>query len=334
MLVLSSIFPTLFYLFISSNTDWKKNEIIGFAQGTNYSVLYYTKSNTVSKMQIDSIFGTIDYSLSIYNEHSLISKFNASKKGIQVDEHFINVVRRSSEIHNTTKGLFDITILPLMELWGFKQKGIMPVQPSKIEIQSIRKCVGMNLLEIKGNNVVKKKPCVKIDVNGIAQGYSVDVVTQFLLSHNISNFIVEVGGEVRVNGRHQPSGKMMRVGIQMPKENDSILVPTQKIIIIGNGAITTSGNYRKFYESKAKKISHLMNPKSGKPIDNDLISVTVFAKDAATADGFDNALMVLGLKKAIKFAENSTEIEAYFIYKDKLGKVKDTATVNFYKFIQ
>ena len=146
--------------------------------------------------------------------------------------------------------------------------------------------------------------------------------------------MVEVGGEIRVSGRRQPSGDMMRVGIQSPSKHDSLPTVIQKIVEISSGAITTSGNYHKFYESKGEKVSHLMNPKTGLPVVNDLISVTIYAKDAITADGYDNTLMAMGLKESLLFLKKNKELEAYFIYKDKKGTVKDTATTGFYVLVR
>ncbi len=313
---------------------WNKYQINGFTQGTTYNITYYAAERNIGEHQIDSIFNTIDQSLSMYQEHSLINQFNASAKGVTADAHLINVMQRSQEINRETRGLFDITLLPLMEVWGFHKKGMTPSTPNAKTLKAIKGCIGNSLLERKGNQLLKKKPCVQIDVNGIAQGYTVDVVANFLLAHKINNFLVEIGGEIRVNGTRQPSGELMKVGIQSPSKEVAFAHSIQKIVQIPSGAITTSGNYQKFYESKGKRISHLMNPKTGVPIQNDLISVTVYAKDAITADGYDNALMAMGLKKAFRFLKKNKELEAYLIYKDKNGQVKDTATTGFYRLIK
>jgi thiamine biosynthesis lipoprotein len=181
--------------------------------------------------------------------------------------------------------------------------------------------------------LIKTKPCVKLDVNGIAQGYSVDVIADFLEKNGISNYIVEIGGEIRVNGK-KPGGGKMKIGIEAPGDYASEPSIMQQVVELDNGAITTSGNYRKYYESKGKKITHIINPLTGYAVDNELISVTVFAKDAITADAFDNALMLMGLKRALQFVREEKDLEAYFIYQKLDGSVSDTASAGFYQLIK
>jgi thiamine biosynthesis lipoprotein len=327
-LIIALLFPP------SSQEVWNKYQINGFTQGTTYSVTYYAKERSVSESQLDSIFNRIDASLSIYDAQSLISQFNDSKDGVLMDSHFKNVIQRSMEIYQDTDGLFDITVLPLMEAWGFGKKGIVATEPNAELIKKIQQNIGTNLLKIKSNSLSKKKSKVRIDVNGIAQGYSVDVVADFLEQKKIVNYLVEIGGEIRIKGKRQPSGELMKIGIESPTNHEHLPKSYQKIVSIPEGAITTSGNYQKFYESKGKKIAHLMNPKTGYPLQNDLISVTVFASNAITADGYDNALMAMGLKKAFQFVSKRKKLEAYFIYKDDNGVVKDTATTGFYSFFR
>jgi thiamine biosynthesis lipoprotein len=206
--------------------------------------------------------------------------------------------------------------------------------PDFATIQSLKNCVNSAYLYRQGNKLLKKKPCIKIDVNGIAQGYSVDVLAGFLEIHGITNYLVEVGGEIRVKGHKQPGNEKMKIGIEAPGDNDFQLSMIRKIIVTDSGAITTSGSYRKFYESEGKRISHIIDPRTGYSAQNELISVTVYARDAITADAFDNALMVMGLQKALQFVERRNDISAHFIYRTKTGAVADTASTRFYKLLQ
>ncbi|MDP9230480.1 MAG: FAD:protein FMN transferase, partial [Bacteroidota bacterium] len=262
-----------------SQPSLKDFHITGFAQGTTYHVTYYGKDSIITKKQIDSILLVIDSSLSIYKSYSRIVAFNNSKTGITIDEHFRKVVEKSLDTYRQTNGLFDITVLPLVEVWGF---GVKPIKsfPDSATIRSLLTCVSSKYLQMKGNFLGKSKPCVKIDVNGIAQGYSVDVIADFLEKNGINNYIVEVGGELRVHGRKKTGDKLFKVGIETPSDNDFGAHPLEKILVVDSGAITTSGNYRKYHESKGKKISHLMDPRTGYSIQNEMISVTVYAKDA------------------------------------------------------
>lgn len=300
--------------------------LTGAAQGTSYTINYYAAWQVVSKNQIDSILNKIDSSMSVYKPYSLITEFNNSKSGVKMDEHFKNVAEKSLEISKNSNGIFDITVYSLVSAWGFG-----PIKPANLpdssQIKAILKNVGYQHLKIKGNELIKDNPNVKIDVNGVAQGYSVDVVADFLEKNKIDSYIVEIGGELRVKGE-KPDNEKFKVGIEAV--NDSDFSPIQKYIEIDSGAITTSGNYRKFYQAGNKKVNHLIDPKTGYYLQNDLISVTVYAKDAITADGYDNVLMGLGFKNAMTFLANRKDLSAYLVYKQN-GIVRDTCSAGFPK---
>jgi thiamine biosynthesis lipoprotein len=311
--------------------DLQKFQINGTAQGTTYHITYYAVESLVSKRQIDSILDKIDSSLSLYKSYSLINQFNNSKHGLLADEHFIKVVKKAQQVHKKTNGRFDITVYPLTVAWGFgaQKKDSMP---DDVMIRNMLPCVNSGLLYWKANKLMKKKPCVKIDANGIAQGYSVDVIADFFEQTGIQNYIIELGGEIRVKGR-KPGNKKMSVGIETPGEEADFSM-IEKIVYLDKGAITTSGNYRRYYESKGKKISHLLNPKTGYSVQNELISVTVYAKDAITADGYDNAIMGMGLKKGLAFVDKNKNLAAHFIYRKNDGTVADTMSKRFLVLLQ
>jgi thiamine biosynthesis lipoprotein len=313
-------------------TEWKSFRISGFAQGTTYAITYYAADSFASKFQVDSILGNLDSSLSLYKPYSLINGFNYAANGLEIDTHFSNVLRKSFLVYKETNGLFDITVKPLVDAWGF---GVTKIDslPSEEEINSVRKCIGTNKLALEKNYLSKTKNCVQIDLNGIAQGYSVDVIAEFLESKGIKDYLVELGGEIRVNGRKQPSGEKMKIGIETPNADEFGDTVLQKLIAIEKGAVTTSGSYRKYYESNGKKITHIINPKTGYPVENELISVTIYAKNAMTADAYDNAVMLMGLKQGIKFIEKRKDIAAYFIYKTHDGKIAGKASSRFKKLI-
>lgn len=312
---------------------FRKIQFSGFAQGTTWHTTYYAKDTLVTKRQIDSILSVLDSSLSVYKPYSTIVAFNNSKAGIEIDKHFKKVVAKSIDTYWQTNGLFDITVLPLVEAWGFGAKA-PEKEPDSAKIRSLLNCVGSKYLQLKNKTLIKSKPCVKIDVNGIAQGYSVDVVADFFMARGVTNYIAEIGGEIRAHGRKQPGNAAFKIGIEAPSDNEFERAPVEKVVVIGDGAITTSGNYRKYHESNGKKISHLMDPGTGYSVQNELISVTVYAKDAMTADAYDNALMAMGLKSAIQFVEKRPDLAAHFIYRLPNGSVADTATKRFYKLIQ
>jgi thiamine biosynthesis lipoprotein len=332
------IFLSIFAFFIISSCRVSRRaelrsrayKIEGFAQGTSYQITYYTESAIISSSSINQLFSELDSSLSIYKPYSLINQFNNSANGLIMDDHLFKVVLRSMKIWKESEGVFDISILPIVEAWGFGAKK-HSIEPSNTEIARALSCSGSDKIRIEGKKLIKTIPCLKIDVNGIAQGYSVDVIAKHLESKGVQNYLIEIGGEIRVKGRKQPGNQLMRIGIEQPAEmriNEPII---QKVIELQGGAITTSGNYRKFIQNGSKKLSHLIDPKTGRPIENKMISVTVKTKDAMSADGYDNVLIGLGIEKSFDFLKKHRGLEAYFIYQDDHGVVRDTASAGFFK---
>ncbi len=317
-------------LITQAQQPFQKIFIEGTAQGTTYHITYYAADSIVRKAQIDSIFKALDQSLSIYQPTSNISRFNKASKRLKIDHHLATVVRRSLEVWKDTEGLFDITVQPLVKAWGF---GVKPVDqyPDSSAIAAILPCVGTEKISLQGNRLIKQKRCVTIDVNGIAQGYSVDVIANFLQANALTTYIVEVGGEIRIKGK-KPDGSPMKIGIEAPDFANNRTQIMQRIISMEEGAVTTSGNYRKFHESKGTRINHIIDPVTGFPINNELISVTLMAPDAITADAYDNALMSMGLAKAMEFVESREDLAAFFIYKNKEGTISDTASSRFQKY--
>lgn len=328
--MLSRYLPLLIvYALVSyiSPNELQKIQLSGVAQGTTYHITYYAIDSALTQKQADSIFLVMDSSMSLYKPWSVISRFNQSEKEMVIDTHLAKVVVKSLEVSRESGGLFDITVQPLVKAWGFGNKKVTHY-PTKKNIRSILQCVGTEKIRLDQLNLSKTKPCVTIDVNGIAQGYTVDQIASFLEQRFVTHYIVEVGGEIRVRGR-KPDGTAMKIGIEAPGDYDNEPSMMQKIVSLENGAITTSGSYRKFHESKGGKFSHIINPQTGYPIKNDLISVTVIAGDAMTADAYDNVLMALGLEKALQFVEERKELAAYFIYKKPDGSIGDTASTRF-----
>lgn len=302
----------------------------GEAQGTTYHITYYAGDSLVPKAAIEAVFREVDSSLSIYKPYSLVSRFNQSEKGIQMDRHLEKVVRTSLDIYQTTQGISDITVYPLVNAWGFGPVKLVR-EPDSVGIRQILSCVGAGKLHIRDGWLMKDTACVQIDLNGIAQGYTVDLLADLLEAKGINNYMVEVGGEIRVRGKKYPSGEFMKLGIEAPSNEALQQTVIYKVIQPQSGAITTSGNYRKFHMSGGKRISHLIDPASGYPFSNELISVTIYAQKAIMADGYDNALMGMGLSKGLQFMAAHPEMEAYFIYHKANGVIADTATRGFYK---
>ena len=328
---MSRLFLYFFFAFFLLSFDqpsgFRKIQIDGLAQGTTYHIVYYASDTVVYKRQVDSILDKIDSSLSLYKSYSLINQFNYSRDGVIPDEHFRKVIKKAIEVYHHTNGLFDITVEPLTTAWGFGPVKTTTL-PDSTTIRNILPCVNTTLLYWKKKKLKKRKPCVRLDANGIAQGYSVDVLADFFESKGLKNYVIELGGEIRAKGHKYPGKEKMKIGIETPGDDPEFSL-IEKVVWLDKGAITTSGNYRRYYESNGKKITHLLNPKTGYSLQNELISVTVYAKDAITADGYDNALMVMGLNKAIEFVEKRKDMAAHFIYQKKDGTIADTMTKRF-----
>lgn len=290
----------------------------GYAQGSTYSIIFDNKKNldpAEVRQKVEKILSDFDMSLSNYKDSSVISRINRNEDVI-ADSFLTEVFSKSSEISRMTDGAFDITVGPLVKAWGFGPDSHKSFNESKRD--SLLKLVGMDKVSLVNGRVVKTDPHIVIDFNAIAQGYSVDVVCRFFDSIGIRNYLVEIGGEVRAKGRK--GANMWRIGIDKPEDNN--MVPGQNlqaVIKISDQAISTSGNYRKFYIEDGVKYSHEINPKTGYPAKNTLLSVSVIADECAMADGLATAFMVMGKDKTIEFLGIHPEFEVFLVYSDEKG---------------
>jgi thiamine biosynthesis lipoprotein len=199
-------------------------------------------------------------------------------------------------------------------------------------IYNLLDLVGMEKVVIRNNKLIKQSPGIKLDFNAIAQGFSVDLICDFLNKQGIENYLVEIGGEVSTKGVNK-NGVLWRIGIDKPIESNLSVRELQAIVQLKDMAIATSGNYRKFYEENGVKYSHTINPKTGYPERTNLLSATVLTKECIIADAFATAFMVMGLEKSYNFVKNNPELEAFFIYADENGDFQVKATDGFKKLI-
>jgi FAD:protein FMN transferase len=311
---------SLVFLVSCGNKDFEKVYFSGNAQGTTYNIVYFSPEGKNLKHEVDSLLLSFDYSLSTYNPASLISKINSNTREVVLDTFFVTVLNRSLEIAKKTNGLFDVTIAPIVNAWGFGFTKKAEVTPELID--SLRQFTGFEKVWLEDNQLVKTDKRLMLDFNAIAQGYSVDVVGKYLQNQGIDNFMVEIGGEVFASG-NKPEGKPWKVGIDTPKENLDER-ELKAIIELNNRGLATSGNYRKYYEENGVKYSHTIDPRTGYPAMHNLLSATVIAKDCMTADAYATAFMVMGLEKSKEFINDNIEpdLEALFIYSDEKGELK------------
>lgn len=294
-------------------------KIEGKAQGTTYHITYFDKQNRNLQPQIEKILQNFDKSVSTYLPTSIISRINSNDKNVIVDKYFIACFNKAKEVWKNTDGAFDPTVYPLVNAWGFGPGKKQKIEKEKID--SILKFVGFNLIELEGDKVVKKDPRVALDFNAFAQGYSVDVVSEFLNSKGITSYIVEIGGEVYAKGK-KPNGDNWTIGIEKPIDNKESTNPLKAIAKLENLAISTSGNYRRFIIEDGVKYSHHIDPKTGYPTKNNLLSASIFAKECISSDANATGVLVMGLEKAKEFLEAHPELQAYLIYSDEQGNYR------------
>lgn len=301
--------------------------INGEAQGTTYAIKYFDVQNRNFKKQIDSILIDFDKCLSLYRPDSELSEFNESHALKFQSPHFYQVLKKSKEIYEATNGIFDPTVMPLVEAYGFGPKKIKT--QSTTHVDSLLKLVGFQHIQFDSVSISKDREGVKLDFNGIAQGYSVDLVGQFLQSKGILHYMVEIGGEIVCKGKKN-NGKPWLTGITNPVRNGVLYSTVQ----LEDRAMTTAGNYRNHFEKNGQIFNHIINPKTGSMEQSSILSVTVFAKDAVTADGYDTAFFIMGLEETKRFLTGHKDLDVYILFSGTNGKIESYASSGISAFIK
>jgi thiamine biosynthesis lipoprotein len=286
----------------------------GFALGTSFQITYKNEKRKNYYDSIARILDKLENSLSIYRKNSIISRINRNEEAVP-DSCFLAVFDRAREITELTGGAFDISASPLFDLWGWGAKKRATAVTQEL-IDSLKQFTGMDKIRMENGRAVKTHPGVTLNVNAIAKGFATDVVALFLQSRGIENYLVEIGGEIRVKGRNR-TGKDWRVGIDSPFDGN--MTPgenLQTVLEIRDEALATSGNYRRFYIENGQKYSHTVDPKTGRPAKQNILSATVIARDCMTADAFATAFMVMGLEQTKAFLLTHPELKVYLIYSD------------------
>jgi thiamine biosynthesis lipoprotein len=305
-----------FLLFSGCRRESKSTiNISGAAQGTSYNITYLAGAYSNYRESIDSIFKKIDLALSTYVPESIISRVNRNDTNVLVDDHFSVVLKRSIEVSESTDGLFDVTVAPLVNAYGFGTARNAAVDQKRID--TLLNYIGYTKVKLMDNKVVKDSPELKLDFNAIGQGYTVDVLAAFLDNKGIHDYLIELGGEIKAKGR-KLDGSLWTVGIEQPEETKGAEISLNTKVGLDNMALATSGNYKKFYVERGKKYTHIINPVTGLMAKTNLLSATVLAADCMTADAYATAFMVMGLESAQKFVSDHQELglEIFFIYDD------------------
>lgn len=328
----SATLLSLFVLLLLSGCSPREYvRIEGFAQGGTYHVLCApVRGFDQNRLQerIDSLLLDIDNTLSGYNKGSLLSRLNAGED-LPLNDLFIGCLTRSREIWEESGGAFDPSAAPLFDLWGFgfSNRGTVTQQA----IDSILAFVGMDLVSLEtradGIHLVKADPRVRLNFNAIAQGYSADAVAALLEGLGCRDYLVDIGREIACRGKNA-AGQPWRIGLDRPADgNEDEGSDLQAIIHTTDCGIVTSGNYRKFYIEDGRKYAHTIDPATGRPVTHNLLSATVIAADAATADAYATWLMVIGLDRALEMLSGRPDLEALLVY-DQDGEMKTFQTKN------
>ncbi|WP_338760395.1 FAD:protein FMN transferase [Bernardetia sp. ABR2-2B] len=325
---------------ILESEDEKLYQAYGETMGTTYTIKYLAAKGNNYQNMIDSVLKAFNQSLSTYIPSSEISIFNTMENVdsaiVFQNDFFYPVLKRSKEIFEISDGAFDPTLAPIIRVWGFGEIEEPKKIPSE-KIDSLLEFVGFNkYIDFDTKSLRKTKKHIQLNFNAIAQGYGVDVIALFLEKKNIKNYMVEIGGEVRANGKGT-SGEGWKIGIDKPieegKENPNPKRQLQAIVTLNNKSLVTSGNYRKFYIRDGKKYPHTINPKTGYPVSHNLLSATVLADDAVTADALGTACMVLGKDKALEMIEKLENTEVFLIF-DENGITKTEISKGLKSYIE
>ena len=289
----------------------------GQAMGTSYSVIYKAApGNAVAQARVDSLLDALNTSLSTYIEESIISAINASPdttRWFDLDGHFARVMDRSIELFERSEGALNPALGPLIDAWGFGAEGPGET-PSDEDIDRLLRTVDFSSFSYDASRPALKKghPAASLNFNAIAKGYGVDIVGEFLEAHGVSDYFVEIGGEVRTRGQH-PEGRPWRVGIERPAATMLASQTTQEVVNLDNAAMATSGNYHNYFERDGQRYAHILDPATGRSKTTTMLSASVIAPDCMTADAWATAFVVMGLDAAMALVESDPSLEAYFI---------------------
>jgi len=303
------IIGTILIIRQQQNMPYQHNS--GTIFGTTYSITYQN-SNDLHAEILEKLH-EVDSSLSMFNEQSVISRINRNEQ-MTPNDMFLKVFKMAQQVSDETNGAFDITVAPLVNAWGFGFKhGSMPDDKA---IDSLMYFVGYKKVSYKGKVIQKQDPRIMLDCSAIAKGYGVDMVAQLLQSKGIENYLVEIGGEVSTRGI---SNKRVpwKIGVTKPT-NDTLSVSNelQTVLNVTDKSMATSGNYRNYYYKGGRRYAHTINPKTGRPVQHNILSATVLTDQCALADAYATSFMVMGLEGAKKILQKHPDLMAYLIYDD------------------
>ncbi|MFT5813436.1 MAG: thiamine biosynthesis lipoprotein [Psychroserpens sp.] len=317
-----------------SSTDFVRQEYLvqGNTMGTTYNIKVVGENIDTVKLQqgIDKKLKQLNQEMSTYIGDSELSAFNksASLSPVTTSPGLARVLNEAIRLGTLSNGALDVTVGPLINLWGFGPEYRPETVPSDELLAATKARVGLDKLAFKNGMLSKSIPDLYVDLSTIAKGYGVDLIAEFIEDKGINNYLVEIGGEMRLKG-FKHTGELWHVAIEKPLSNERVV---HQIIVPKDNAVATSGDYRIYFEANDQRFSHIINPKTGKPINHKLVSVTVIHPSSMTADGLSTAMMVMGEEKALAFAE-ANDLAVYIITKTDHGFVEQS-TVKFMQYLK
>jgi thiamine biosynthesis lipoprotein len=331
-----------FLLLIFITTDcWAKQEYVirGQTMGTTYMVKVVAddvRELESVKEKIDSRLEEINQSMSTYRQDSEISRFNRFKKvgqKFKISNDFLKVMKAGQEIHRLSDGAWDGTVNPLVDLWGFGSSGTRGKIPTKGEIDALLPAIGFTNIDVLDSGfLVKKQAAVTVDLSSIAKGYGVDQVAALLNNLGYRNYLVEIGGEIFAAG-HSRENTPWRIGINRPRA-DAAFDAIYAVVALSSQGFATSGDYRNFFEVNGIRYSHVIDPRTGFPVSNRVVSASIICSTCTMADGIATAVMVMGVNKGLEMINRLDGVEGLIVVEQHNGRLADYHSKGFKEMIQ
>lgn len=324
--VLTAVLLAVSLLFLQTSCTSKPRlqfqKMMGIAQGSYYAISYYADARqeglnaNALQPEIDSLLAVFDLCASLWNDSSEICRVNRNED-IELSEAFCDMLVKSQQVSELTGGVFDVTVGPLVQAYGFTPGGGPSRLPGDEELIEILQYVGWQKVRIEDSRLIKDHPLLRLDFNAIAQGYCSDMVSEYLESKGIATYLVDIGGEIRARGL-KPDGSSWVVGIERPAPDSLAQQRILQKLALTDNSLVTSGNYRKYFEAGGQRYSHTINPQTGRPVRHNLLSATILCKDCWEADALATACMVWGTAPSQDFLQKHPEYEAYLIYTESV----------------
>jgi thiamine biosynthesis lipoprotein len=305
----------------------------GRTMGTTYHVTVVGPSAERARElqpRIDARLEQVNDSMSTYRPQSEISRFNrlaTAGEPFPASADLVAVLRAAARVHALSGGAWDGTVMPLVDLWGFGPAGPVDEPPPDAAIRERLAHVGFDRIELRNGALVKKDPAVTLDLSSIAKGYGVDQVAAVLRAEGVRDFVVEIGGEVYASGLRR-DGRPWRVGINRPR-SDAAPDDVFGVALLRDQAFATSGDYRNFFRSGGVRYSHVIDPRTGRPVVDGVVSASVLAPDCTLADGLATAVMVMGAEAGLALLERLEGVEGLVVVEGKDGALTERRTRGF-----